>query len=270
MKNQWIAKCAITAGLICWGVASGAAPTFERATLWVDSTDYNGTYTVGVRAWVTGQGSGVKSVVASHQPVLGDMFRPWTLDLMPDGSYWSWASNHVWMGFGQLTGSVTLTAQDADGGITTTSDLQFRPEVEVDIPVMSVAITDTGYRVKANNIAGADYYTLWLWDPVDMKYPSSQQVADVASLGEVSFVGLVDGRTYRLFLSAYNPFTAGTLDSGNLSMFRSTTAVNLTFSATPVPEPGTAAMFLGGIGLLLRIAAKRRCMKCHMVAPSFC
>ncbi len=260
MKNQRGAKCAITAALICWSAASVATPTFERATLWVDSTDYNGTYTVGVRAWVNGQGTGVQSVVASHQPVSGGVFGPWTLDLSPDGSYWSWASNHVWMGFGQLTGRVTLTAQDADGGITTTSDLHFRPEVEIDIPVMSVAITDTGYRVEATNIAGADYYTLWLWDPIAMMYPSSQQVADVASLREVSFAGLVDGRTYRLFLSAYNPFTAGTLDSGNLSMFRSTTAVNLTFSAAPVSEPGTAALLLGGIGLLLRIAAKRRCM----------
>ena len=159
MKSHWVAKSAITAALICWVAASGATPTFEQATLWVDSTDYNGTYTVGVRAWVNGHGSEIQSVVANHQPVSGGVFRPWALDLTPQGSYWSWAANHVWMGLGQLTGSVTLTAQDADGGITTTSDLQFRPEVEIDIPVMSVVITVTGYRVQTSNIAGADYYT---------------------------------------------------------------------------------------------------------------
>ena len=263
MKNQWVVKSAITAALICWVAASGAAPTFERATLWVDSTDYNGTYTVGVQAWVNGRGTGIQSVVASHQPASGGAFGPWELDLTPQGSYWSWASNHVWMGFGQLTGRVTLTAQDTDGGVTTTSDLQFRPEVEIDIPVMSVATTGTGYRVQATNVADADYYTLWLWDPVDMLYPSSQQVTDVAALGRCPLRGWSTAEPTGSFLSAYNPFTAGTLDTGNLSMFRSTTAVNLLFSATPIPEPGTAALLLGGIGLLLRIAAKRRRMTCN-------
>lgn len=238
--------------------SSSATPIVERAFLWIDVTDYNQTYTVGVQARVNGQGSQVQSVAASHQPITGGTFTPWVLDLTPQGFYWNWASQHVPVSFGHLTGDVTLTVQDANGGVGTTNELRFLPEAEIAIPMMSVSSTSTGYRVQTSNITGADFYTLWLWDPVERLYPSSQRVSDVASLNDVSFLGLVEGRTYRLFLSAYNPFTSGTLDQGDQSMFRSTTATSLTFSTRPVPELGTAALLLAGLGVVVQIGARRR------------
>jgi hypothetical protein len=235
-------------------------PTIERATLFVSTSDYNDTYVVGVRAWVNGHSTAISSVVASHQPFASGAFQPWSLTLLPIGYYWDW-SNHLGRSAGPIDGSLSLTVTDVNGGVFATSDLRFKPEAEIAIPMMTVSQATSGYRVQTGSVAGADYYTLWLWDPVDRFYPSSQQVADVANFGDVPFAGLVDGRTYRLFLSAYNPFTAGTLDTGDQSTFRSTTAMNLTFSASPVPEPTTSALLLVGLGLLAyryRAVSKRQ------------
>jgi len=259
MTKQALCHITYAAAVALSAVGSAhAAPTLEKAYLYVDTTDYNGSYTVGVRASVNGQGSEIQSVEASHLPVTGGKFSTWGLDLTQQGYYWNWAGQHVPLSAGPLTGSVTLTVRDATGSITTASDLKFLPEAEISIPVMSVDTTSTGYRVQTSNITGADYYTLWLWDPVARLYPSSQRVSDVASLNEVSFSGLVDGRTYRLFLSAYNPFTSGTLDQGDQSTFRSTTARDLTFFTSPVPEPSTASLLLAGLGLVVQVGARRR------------
>jgi hypothetical protein len=263
-------KCALALSGYAALTCAHAMPTIERATLFVDTTDYNGTYVVGVQAWVNGHSTAISSVVASHQSFTSGAFQPWSLALSPNGYYWDW-SNHLERSAGPVDGSISLTVTDVNGGVFATSDLRFKPEAEIEIPMMTVSQAMSGYRVQTGNVTGADYYTLWLWDPVDRFYPSSQQVTDVANFSYVPFAGLVDGRTYRLFLSAYNPFTAGTLDTGDLSTFRSTTATNLMFSVSPVPEPPTSLLLLVGLGLLAyRYRAAGKSRPRHLFVPGRC
>jgi hypothetical protein len=236
-----------------------ANPSLTYLSVIIDKPSYSSTYSVGVTAYTQSDGIGIAGVNVEHQPVTSDSIGSWALASQGGNEWWSWAAANPRpaQANGRLDGLLEITVTDKGGNSAIFTDFHFQPSAELEFPSIVVHTTATGYRISGNDVENADYYNLWLWDPVASFYPSSQTVQHVADLQEIPFAGLVMGRTYSLFMIANNRFSGGTLDGNNGSLFRSYTQTYLTPTAVPVPEPETYAMLLAGLGLVGVVARRK-------------
>lgn len=213
----------------------GDSLRITSASMTIDKPDYSSTYAVGVRANIS-SANAITEVSVSHTAIEGGQFGTWALD--PMGTYWwNWAPTRVAQTNGPLDGVFAITAVDSLG-LVDRMELRIWPEVELVFPVMEVSARPFGFKVSAAEVPNADHYNLWLWDPVDRFYPSSQTVTNLEELQEISYDGLVAERTYNLYLIANNSFENGATDvHGNplASLFRSYTLKGVTY--VPVAPP---------------------------------
>lgn len=235
--------------LSLWGTVA-AAPLLSSASFIVDKTDYNLTYTVGARAYVDGNGVDIASVTVSHHAIDSDSFGTWQLEQIHPGYWWSWAPAHLQMSSGPLDGSMSILVTDINGQTTIRSDFNFQPLAELELPAMTVQAGVNGYQIDTAEILNADYYNLWLWDPVERFYPSSQQVQRVSDFQTIPFNGLVDGRTYNLYLIGNNIVSGGSQESPYNLQYRSASLEYLTHSVAAVPEPASWALLMAGLTLM--------------------
>lgn len=214
----------------------------------IDKPDYNSTYSVGVRAFIS-SANGIAEVSVSHTPMASGSVGTWALEPR-GGSWWNWAPTPVPYISGPLDGVFTITVVDALG-LTDRMELRIGPEEELDFPVMEVSERPFGFKVTTADVPNADYYNLWLWDPVDRFYPSSQRVLNLEELQEISYDGLVAQRTYNLYLIANNTFENGATGVyGNplVSTFRSTTLQRVTYVPIASPEELLGALRIASEG----------------------
>lgn len=214
----------------------GASLRITGGSMTIGKPDYSSTYYVGVRANIS-SANAISEVSVSHTPVFGGSFGTWALE--PLASYWwNWAPSRVPQLNGPLDGVFTITVVDALD-VVDRMELRIWPEVELAFPIMEVRQRPFGFKADAADVPNADYYDLWLWDPIDRFYPSSQRVENLEDLQEISYEGLVDDRTYNLYLLANNTFENGATDMyGNplLSTFRSYTLQGVTYVPIAPPE----------------------------------
>lgn len=259
MRNLSKASVLATTLLSLCGIAS-AAPSIQGVRFTIDKPSYNSTYSVGAAVSVDGSGTDIASVSVTHQPLTSDSLGTWQLAETSSGSWWSWA--YSWprpqISSGPLDGTITVTVTDVNGQTTTRNDISFQPLAELPLPIFDIQLTTDGYQIHTTNVAGADYYDLWLWDPVERFYPSTQRVTNVNNFQTIPFEGLVDGRDYDLSLIANNYVSGGSVDNPYGLLYRSYTLERLTYSAAAVPEPETYAMLLAGLGLVGFVARRRR------------
>jgi len=258
MKINAFVKPLLLASLVSSTAMAGTgAPSVDRVSVIIDKPSYNPTYSVGVSANASSMESTISTVSVTHNAILGDSLGSWSLEPR-DGAWWSWAKAGPLRGNGKMDGSLEITAFDAAGNATTVSGFHFQPDQEIDLPTLSVHQTSTGFKVESADVTGADFYNLWLWDSIEKRYPSSQQVSHIDDLKEVSFDGLVNGRSYNLYLIANNRFTGGQLDANDGSLFRASALQTVTFNASPVPEPQTYLLLTGGLALVCSMARRQK------------
>jgi hypothetical protein len=239
--------------LACASVAVsdvGAAPVLLGAAVTVDKPAYSDTYSLGVQAIAQANGAPIAAVTANHAGVLSGSFGLWSLADI-GSRWWAWAPQHVRQADGPLDGTIEVTVRDAQGGATSIG-LTLQPDQEMEQPEAAVTWTGAGFAVSGQRIAKADYYNLWLWDPIAKFYPSSQRVADPNDLSEISSQGLVEGRQYNLYWMANNEVDVG--QAGLSVLYRSYSLQYLTVPPSSVPEPGTMALVAVSAARLLACA----------------
>jgi hypothetical protein len=251
---------AILSTLFVMSTNSGAQPLPASVSVIVDKVNYISQYVMGVDAFFyNSQAAEVSGVTVNHLSNPGSTFASWQLSQIAPSRWWNWAGSGVPMTSGPLEGSLSLTIQNTNGQVSNIGDFQFQPNEEMQIPAWTVSAGAGGYTVHTQAVAGADYYNLWLWDPIDRKYASSQQVGSISDLSSISFAGLVDGRTYNMYLIANNTFTGGNSAIPSTILYRSYDLQYLTYSSVvAVPEPETYAMMLAGLGLMGAAVLRRK------------
>ncbi len=251
-----LAMCSALPLVLVAGYAH-SAPIIQSVSVIIDKPDYSSSYAVGVTAYVDGQGVDIAEVSVTHTPTTSGSLDSWPLQQTSASQWWNWSTQRVPLATGPIDGTLSVSVTDVDSQTTTIQGLQFYPAAELDFPVMTVQTLTTGYRVNTTNVPNADYYDLWLWDPIALIYPSSQQVTDVADLLDIPFDGLVDGRSYSIFLIANNLFQTEETSTPYTYHFRSYTQQRVSFEAASIPEPETLALLMSGLGLILAIARRR-------------
>jgi len=193
-----------------------AAPVIDGASVTIDKPDYWATYAIGIRAYVTSEVP-VTSVTVVHTPVSGGSAGQWALAGSGGYEWWNWSPNYRPMySEGHLDGTFAITATDELGATSIVKELAVPVDAELELPTAQVNRTALGYEVSAQPVARADYYNLWLWDPVDRFYPSSQQVTDPATFVPIPTANLVSGRTYNLYFMAVHQLDVGQFRSYTL------------------------------------------------------
>lgn len=212
----------VAAVAIFLGANAGAGPVIQGASLTIDKPDYSASYAVGASV-VASSDVSISSVVVSHFPSNSGAAGQWNLVYQWGDYWWNWADGRPAYSAGPLDGYFSVSAVDSNG-ITATVELPIPADAEMDFPTMTVVAGASGYVVTADAVERADYYNLWLWDPIDRFYPHSQTVADPSELQPIPTGDLVQGRTYNLYFMAVNNFQTG--DFG--SVFRSYTLEHIT------------------------------------------
>ncbi len=239
----------------CGSVAQGA-PSFISVV--VDKANYNSEYVVGVDAYFSDPSNNVSRVEVNHVGASGSSFGPWELNELSTGRWWNWADTRITMSNGLLDGILAVSVETSGEVDPYTAQLRLQPREELAIPQWTISKGETGYKINTQLVVGADYYNLWLWDWTDHRYASEQQVVNVTDLKEISFDGLVDGRTYNMYLIANNAFSGGDQFIPSSILYRSYDLQYITyFSENSVPEPGSFALMVFGLAGL-PVARRRK------------
>lgn len=218
------------------------ATPFLNYSLVIDKPDYSTRYSVGVD--VNALDAEVGSILVHHQSNDSNVFQPWYLSKIGPGEWWSWSPlPGVSQSSGPLEGNLTIEAMDRDENVVSRGSFRFKPEEELDFPVVSVSKDTEGYKVQTAAVTNADFYLLHIWDPIQEFYPVDLRLMHVSDIPDIPYAGLVEGRDYSLYLHAYNEFSGGIPNRGNHAKFRAYTKYEFTHSVATVPEPSTMALF---------------------------
>lgn len=218
----------LLAGLVGTVVFAGplfAEPVVYHASISIHKPDYTGGYSIGVLAYVESTVP-VTSVAVVHTPISSGSAGQWALASNDGHQWWNWSSARSAFSAGPLDGTFSITATDELGGMSLVKEIVVPVDAEIDFPTVQVSRTASGYEVAAQPVTGADFYHLWLWDPVDRFYPSSQEVTDPATFLPIPTANLVAGRTYNLYFNAVNQLDVG--------QFRSVTLKHITYAPPEV------------------------------------
>lgn len=258
--NRYL-RALLTAVALAVSYGAKSAPSYVSVV--VDKVNYNQDYVIGVDVNYYGQANDIVGVSANHHSIGQRSFGTWGLNRLSDGRWWEWAPSRIPMSSGPITGTVSITEQNSNDVTTEFDVFNFRPDEEMAIPTWTISKEQSSYKINTLGVSGADYYNLWLWDWTELKYVSSQQVANITDLQSISFDGLVDGRTYNIYLIANHRFLEDSAGFSTSILVRSYDLQYLTYSATAraVPEPETCSLVLAGLALiggLLRPKASKR------------
>jgi hypothetical protein len=203
------------------------------------------------------------SVEVEHHALVSGSFGSWAL--APGSTdWWSWAPPPgVAQWSGPPDGTFTVRATDQDGGMAELV-MTLQPSQELLIPSPAYGWSGKGFSVTAQALPNADYYHLWVWDPVDEFYPYSATSTNQADLSFIEGSVLQPGRLYRAFFIANNLVDGVT---GPYSiLYRSYSSHDLMLPASPVPEPSAPLMFIVALSFMGSAAAVRARRRRHWLA----
>lgn len=201
-----------TAAVVLLPIPLLADPTILGASFNIDKADCCVDYSVGVNVDVTGD-SPITSVVVTHRPILSGSAGQWALAQLGPTWWWNWSPAKPLFSTGPLDGVFSVTATDDQGASTTSTDLEIPSDAELAFPNVQITLAQSGYIVTSDPVPGAEYYNLWVWDPVDRYYAHYQTVDDPADLLPMPFDDFVTGRQYNFYFMALNVMPTGRLQS---------------------------------------------------------
>lgn len=201
-----------TAALLLLPLPLLAEPTILGASFNIDKADCCVDYSVGVNVDVTGD-LPITSVVVTHQPIASGSAGQWALAQLGPTWWWNWSPAKPLFSTGPLDGVFSVTATDSQGFSTTSTDLAIPSDAELAFPNVQITLTQSGYVVTSDPVPGAEYYNLWVWDPIDRFYAHYQTVDDPSELVPMPFDVFVTGRQYNFYFMALNVMPTGRLQS---------------------------------------------------------
>jgi len=246
MKNIKKIKIAI------WGILltltqlayASITPEISSISLTIDKPGYNSSYSLGAMVYLNNNLSTIESITATHTGSSNESMGSWSLNNL--GAYWwAWGPSVVPWRNGTIDGTLEINATN-NNGQSSILTVPLQPDQEMEIPTATFTQQGEEYNFVATSVQNSDYYNLWIWDPIDRKYPISLTFLSPQEVTTFSTTSLISGRTYNAYYMANNRVQVNAIS--NL-LYRSISLQYLTPQAATVPVPATFWLFGSVFGI---------------------